>query len=179
MRSLTLSLAAIGLGAGCQIIEPTAPSDAELLVDACYEAVDDLLSQHQDRQDLERMLVSTVVDVNDVKRTTMFGRVTTEFLSARLTRNNVDVIHPTVREDHLLIQETGQFLLSRDVANLALDYNARTALVSTYAPLERNVIVSMKLVSTVENSTLAATDFVLHRSPVVEEMLESIVGWGR
>ncbi|MAF64580.1 MAG: hypothetical protein CMJ84_02820 [Planctomycetes bacterium] len=179
MRSLPLSLAVIGLCAGCQSFEPAAPSDAEVLVEACYDAVDDLLSQHGDRQDLERMLVSTVVNINDVNRTTMFGRVATEFLSARLTRRDIDIIHPTVREDQLLIQESGQFLLSRNVANLALDYNARTALVSTYAPLKENVIVSMKLVSTVENSTLAATDFVLFRSPAVEEMLGSVVGWGR
>ena len=182
--TLTLTLAALGLSAGCHALkhalEPAHHhSDAEAVVEACYDAVDDLLGQHQDREDLQRMLVSTVVDVNDVNRTTMFGRVVTEFLSARLTRCNIDVIHPTVREDQLLVQSSGQFLLSRDVANLALDYNARTALVSTYAPLNESVIVSMKLVSTVENSTLAATDFVLVRSAAVEEMLTSVVGWTR
>ena len=104
MNRLTLTLAALGLCVGCHAIEPAHHSDAEVLVETCYDAIDDMLGQHRDREDLQRMLVSTVVDVNDVNRTTMFGRVVTEFLSARLTRCNIDVIHPTVREDQLLVQ---------------------------------------------------------------------------
>ena len=168
-------------------------SDAQAVVDACYEAVDQLFAQlpHNSWSDMflgtpdvvgledtQRVLVATAVDVNNVKRTSMFGRVVTECLSSRTTQLDVDVITPTVREDRLVVQKGGQFLLSRDSSDLAEDYNARTALVSTYACLEQSVIVSIKLVSTVENSTLAAVDFVLEATPGVKEMLLSTMGHG-
>ena len=153
-------------------------SDAQAVVDACYKAVDQLLAQHAHDSDTQRVLVATAVDVNNVNRTSMFGRVVTECLSSRTTQLDVDVITPTVREDRLVVQKGGQFLLSRDSSDLAEDYNARTALVSTYACLEQSVIVSIKLVSTVENSTLAAVDFVLEASPGVKEMLLSTMGHG-
>jgi hypothetical protein len=127
--------------------------------------------QHPYKDDYDRILVSTVVDINNVRRTTMLGRTMGECLSARLTQLDKDVIHATVRADHMLVHQEGQFLLSREVRNLAMDYNARMVLVSTYAVTEHSVILSLKLVSTVEDSTLAAVDVVIPRTSVVSEML--------
>lgn len=152
--------------------KPLTPvGEANYLIEACYEAIDELLAQHPYPEDIDRVLVSTVVDINDVRRTTMFGRVTSECLSSRLTQVNKDVIHATVRADHMLVRQEGQFLLSREVRNLAMDYNARTALVSTYGVTEHSVILSLKLVSTVEDSTLAGVDLVIPRTLTVTEML--------
>jgi hypothetical protein len=71
----------------------------------------------------------------------------------------------------MLVRPAGNFLLSREVRNLAMDYNARTALVSTYAVTEHSVILSLKLVSTIEDSTLAGIDVAIPRSDTVTEML--------
>jgi len=148
---------------------------AKYLVCISYEAIDDLLDQHPYPEDLDRVLVSTVVDINDVGRTTMFGRVISECLSSRLTQVDKDVIHATVRSDQMLVRQDGQFLLSREARNLAMDYNARTALVSTYAVMDKTVILSLKLVSTVEDSTLAGVEIVLCRNETVSDMLEERV----
>jgi hypothetical protein len=150
----------------------TALRESEELKGLTYRAVDFLLRHHftGDRR-VDRMLVTTVVDVNNVDATTMLGRQLKEFIHSRATQSSIDVIHPTVRDNHLLIQAAGQFLLSRDVMHLEEDYNAKTALVSTFAVAGDTVHVSMKLVSTVSNSTLAATDFVIYQSAVVRDML--------
>ncbi|MEO2164316.1 MAG: FlgO family outer membrane protein [bacterium] len=172
MRLITLLFVASLMGS-CQLPHGDAPIplDTEILIERTYDAVDNLLAQHRSKQDTDRILVATVVDVNNVRSTSMFGRVVTECIQSRLTQANFDVIHATVREDHMLVRSEGQFLLSRDVSNLAADYNARTALVTTYAVVENSVILSLKLVSTVEGSTLAAEDFVLAKSPSIDEML--------
>ena len=176
MRSVLLVVLA-ALTCACQVnplAEDTGPPlDTQVLIATAYDTVDQLIEQHPNLQDTDRILVATAVDVNDVRDTSMFGRVITECIQARLTQLDRDVIHATVREDHLLVRNEGQFLLSRDVANLAADYNARTALVTTYAVLENSVILSLKLVSTVESSTLAAQDVVLRRTESVSEMLQS------
>ena len=180
MRSVLLFLLAALCGA-CQVNpvldEEAEGLDSQIIIQTAYATVDQLMDQHPVLQDTDRILVATAVDVNDVRSTSMFGRVITECIQARLTQRDHDVIHATVREDHLLVREEGQFLLSRDVANLAADYNARTALVATYAVLENSVILSLKLVSTVESSTLAAQDVVLRRTPSVSEMLEKHNGF--
>lgn len=158
--------------------KPLTPvGEAHCLVEACYEAIDELLEQHPYPEDIDRVLVSTVVDINNVQRTTMFGRVTSECFSSRLTQLNKDVIHATVRADNMLVRQEGQFLLSREARNLAMDYNARTALVSTYGVTEHSVILSLKLVSTVDDSTLAGVDLVIPRTATVTEMLGMGLGF--
>lgn len=147
------------------------------LIGICYDAVDELLDQHSDKKDIGRILVATMVDINDVDRTTMFGRQTAEFLAARLTQKDHDVIHATIREDRLIVKSEGQFLLSRDVAALAVDYNARSVLVATYGVVKDIVYVSLKLVSTVDDATLAATDFTVPRGKVVDELLATGTRW--
>jgi hypothetical protein len=105
----------------------------------------------------------------------MFGRQMSEYLAARFTQKNIDVIHATVRQDHMQVRQDGQFLLSRDIQNLAADHNARTVLVGTYGVLTDYVLVSLKMVSTVDDSTIAAMDFTLRRTQVVNDMLASYV----
>ncbi len=176
MRTLAFTLLALCAG-GCQVNLQDVPAhgpaelEATVMLGQVYDAVDRLMGQHAKHQDTDRILVATAVDVNDVRDTSMFGRVVTESVQARLTQREHDVIHATIREDHLLVRNEGQFLLSRDVKNLAADYNARSVLVTTYGVLEDSVIVSLKLVSTVEASTLAAEDLVLHRTAAVSQML--------
>jgi TolB-like protein len=191
MRS-SLFLASLGLLASCQSnyranqcadqqVKPIALEEGpgrsganipcKPLIGMCYDAVDDLMLQHSDSGDIGRILVATLVDINDVDRTTMFGRQSAEFIASRLTQRDQDVIHATVREDRMIIKGDGQFLLSREVKNLAADYNARSVVVGTYGVVQDVVYVSLKLVSTVDDATLAATDFTVPRSTVVDQML--------
>jgi len=137
------------------------------LPEVCYSAVDSLLRQHPHITDTDRIIVTTPVDLNGVSRTSMFGRQAMECLASRLTQKNRDVVHLTVREGAIVINQAGQFLLSRDVQDLAWDWNARSVLVGTYGVTEGNIYLSLKLVSTVDNATLAAVDKVI---PLDEEL---------
>lgn len=142
-----------------------------VLRDAFYGGVDALLGQHDFPTDIDRVLVATLVDINDVTNTSMFGRQTAEFVSARMTQHNRDVIHATVRQDHMIVRPDGQFLLSRDIRNLVSDHNARSVVVGTYGAVSGYVFVSLRLVSTVDDSVLSAVEFTLERDEVVDELL--------
>lgn len=141
-----------------------------------YDAMDTLLSQCSD-ENCGRLMVATLVDINDVGRTSMFGRQMAEFHASRLSQRDFDVIHATMRQDHMIIRNTGQFLLSRDIQNLAADYNAKLALVGTYGVVSDAVSVSMRLVSTVDDSTVAAVDYELPRCKAVVDMLTAHRYW--
>jgi TolB-like protein len=151
---------------------PATPSTLTDVREVCYVAVDKLLAQCETKE-CGRLLVATLVDINDVGRTSMFGRQISEFHASRLSQRSVDVIHATVRQDHMIIRENGQFLLSRDIQNLAADYNAKFALVGTYGVVSEEVTVSLRLVSTVDDSTVAAVDYELPHSKSVVDMLST------
>jgi TolB-like protein len=176
MRAFLLPLVALALSAltGCRHVLHV-HHIAHVPALASYEAVDEMIAQHNDRRDIGRVLVATLVDVNNVGMTSMFGRQMSEYLAARFTQKNIDVIHATVRQDHMQVRQDGQFLLSRDIQNLAADHNARTVLVGTYGVLTDYVLVSLKMVSTADDSTIAAMDFTLRRTQVVNDMLASYV----
>ena len=176
MRCLQLGtfLGAALLSTSCQVLVSTGAEAVpyDRIGAAAYDAVDDLVDQCDVETDLGRLLVATLVDINNVEKTTMFGRQFAEMASSRLTHNKADVIHATVRHDHMRIDERGQFLISRKVQNLAADYNARYVLVGTYAVCDEAVFVSLKLVSTIDDSTVAAADVELEHTDTVKEMLE-------
>ncbi|MFM1873063.1 MAG: hypothetical protein RL398_2485 [Planctomycetota bacterium] len=176
MRTSLLAwcLALAGVTSGCTAYhESAAMQEHQVARDVCYEAVDRLLTQHEDRADIGRTMVATLVDINEVKRTSMLGRQLSDYIASRLTQRDIDVIHTTLRQDHMIIREEGQFLLSREVRNLARDHNARTVLVGTYGMVAERVLLSIKLVSTVDDSILAAVDFSLKREGDVEDMLKT------
>ncbi|MBT4465307.1 MAG: hypothetical protein HOD03_01335 [Planctomycetes bacterium] len=145
--------------------------ESEELIEICYNAIDELLDQHPDSDSIDRLLVAAVADVNNVNGNTMFGRVIGEKISARFTQSSIDVIHPTEQDGQMLVESAGQFIRSEDVQNIEKGYNTKTALVSTYAVAGNTVNVSVKLVSTLDNVTLAATDFVIYQSELVKDML--------
>jgi TolB-like protein len=145
--------------------------ESEELIEICYNAIDELLDQHPDSDSIDRLLVAAVADINNVNGNTMFGRVIGEKISARFTQSSIDVIHPTEQDGQMLVESAGQFIRSEDVQNIEKGYNTKTALVSTYAVAGNTVHVSVKLVSTVDNVILAATDFVIYQSELVKDML--------
>lgn len=171
LRPTLALLGLLSLGA-CRSANPAPElaTDPDLMLMA-YSAVDDLVDQREIDSDHGRVLVATLVDVNNVEQSSMFGRQVSEFLATRLTQRKVDVIFATVRQDHMKVDRTGQFLISRNVQNLGADYNARNVLVGTYGETDEAVMVSLRLVSTVDDSTLAATDFALRKDALIDEML--------
>ena len=168
LATLLASGACVSTGDAAPLPEPTLTDARE----ASYEAVDKLLS-HCGNADCGRILVATLVDINDLKQTSMFGRQVSEFHASRLSLRDHVVIHATVRQDHMIVRDTGQFLLSRDIQNLAADYNAKLALVGTYGVVSNAVSVSLRLVSTVDDSTVAAVDYELPRCQPVVDMLST------
>ena len=145
--------------------------EGEELIEICYNAIDELLDQHPDSDSIDRLLVPALADINNANGNTMFGRVIGEKISARFTQSSIVVINPTEQDGQMLVESAGQFIRSEDVQNIEKGYNTKTALVSTYAVAGNTVHVSVKLVSTVDNVILAATDFVIYQSELVKDML--------
>jgi hypothetical protein len=124
----------------------------------------------------DRILVATLVDINDVNSGSMFGLQMAEFIAARLTQNGHTVIQTTLRDGSVVINSGGQFLLSRETEDLNTQYDAKAACVGTYGVTEEHVFVSLRMVCTKDNSLMGATDYVLDMDEQLRFMLETQSG---
>jgi len=144
--------------------------DADL-IRTNYRAVDCLLRGRQADTANKRILVATVVDLDDVYDTSTFGRLTSELLASRLVHHGYAVVHMTIRRDDVVINPDGEFLLSRDMRDLVKDFNAAAILVSTYTPAVDKVYLSVKLANATDGALLAAVDYAIPRGQRTRALL--------
>jgi TolB-like protein len=122
------------------------------------------------------VLYSTTVNLNDYARTTNFGRLMSEALATAMTQHwRSRVINMNVRQGSIPIEaQQGEFLLSRDARQLALDYNAGAVLVSTYSVAIDKVYINVELVNVHHNAVVAAVMFDIPKGPRTEALLKGI-----
>ena len=72
------------------------------------------------------------------------------------------------------INGSGEFLLSRDMQQLALDYNAGAVLVSTYSVALDKVYVNIQLVNVNHNAVVASTMFDIPLGPRTLSLLRNV-----
>ena len=144
------------------------------LIRTTYNAVDCLLELMPEKSSPDphrRVLVATVVDLDQLESTSTFGRLTGEFIAARLTQKGFSVVHLTIRKASIVVTREGQFLLSRDIKKIAEEHNTGSVLVSTYTLAPYEVFMSLRLVNAEANTMVAAIDFSIPKGPQTKSLL--------
>tara|TARA_X000000368_G_C22793358_1_gene606960 strand:+ start:66 stop:737 length:672 start_codon:yes stop_codon:yes gene_type:complete len=148
-----------------------------------YNAISHLLATaHPPAGELEvfnsdrAILYSTTVDLNNYEMTTNFGRLHAELFSSALVQHwQNDLIKMTLRQSTTpIVPQQGEFLLSRKVQELAVDYNAGAVLVSTYSVAPDKVYLNLQLINVDYNTVVAATSYSIPLGPRTIAMLEGI-----
>ncbi len=122
------------------------------------------------------VLYSTTVNLNDYDVTTNFGRLMAEALATGLTQHwENKVINMNLRQGSVpIIPRQGEFLLSRDIQELALDFNAGSVMLSTYSIAIDKVYVNVELVNVHHNAVVAAVMFDIPLGPRTEALLRGV-----
>ena len=122
------------------------------------------------------VLYSTTVDLNDYDSTTNFGRLMSEALATALTQHwENKVINVNVRQGSMpIVPREGEFMLSRNAQDLAIDYNAGAVLLSTYSVALDRVYVNVELVNVNHNDVVGAVQFDIPLGPRTEALLRNI-----
>lgn len=122
------------------------------------------------------VLYSTTVDLNDYTNTTNFGRLHAELFSAALVQHwHNDLLKMTLRQSTSpIIPQQGEFLLSRDIQDLAVDYNAGAVLVTTYSVAVDKVYLNLQLINVDFNTVVAAVGYSIPLGPRTRGMLENV-----
>ena len=166
-----LAIAAVLLS-GCAN-KPDAISGTEEqnpLISSSYAAADRLLTAGA-KQDLltknKRVLVASWVDVNQVSRSSIFGKMMAEQLASRLVQQGVAVMEVKLRSSLFITEKGGEMLLSREIKEISQQHNAEAVIVGTYADAgSSGVYVTVKLVRAVDGLVLSATNFMVERKLV-------------
>ncbi|WMW66508.1 FlgO family outer membrane protein [Nitratidesulfovibrio liaohensis] len=121
------------------------------------------------------ILVATLADVDNLERSTPFGRVTMQQVASRLGQHGYRVLEVRMGRA-MTFTPQGEFLLSRDATRLMQsEYDAQAALVGTYSLAGGTAYVSLRVVRLDDAAVMAAYEYHL---PVRGDTRRMMAGQG-
>jgi hypothetical protein len=150
-------------------------------IETCYRAMKYMLGNVRpeimgdDAFDQSRPIIwASTVDLNDYARTTHFGRLMGETLAIALQNHRKSkLIQMTLRQGSVPITSDGEFLLSRDARELATQFNAGAALVSSYSVAIDRVYIQCSLINVDQNTLVGSVQFDMPLGPRTEALLRN------
>lgn len=184
MNKLVLPLlAAAAVTSGCSVLspepnvyikpEPTyAQAKANPFVASSKDAIQALVSSLDVKSMASKpLLVATVVNVNDLRKTAPLGRTLSEQYASHLVAQGFTVKELKLRGDIFVREETGELMLSRELKDIAKTHAAALVVVGTYSAAENTTFVSLKLVQTEDGKILRGHDYALPNDADVKKLL--------
>ncbi len=135
------------------------------------DAVSQLIANY-DRSADTPVLVATIVNVNDMRRTAPLGRTLSEQYASQMASAGFNVKEMKLRGDVFIREETGELLLSREIKDIARSHNASMVLVGTYSAAANFTYVSLKFVRTEDSRIIRAFDYALPNDKDVNKLLQ-------
>lgn len=108
-----------------------------------------------------RMIAASFADVNNLTSSSTFGRMASQQLVSSFVIQGYSFVEMLMRNSVYIDSREGEFLLSREVANLSTEHNAPVVLVGTYAVADENIFVTAKLIRTADNVIVASYDYAV------------------
>ena len=173
-KIFTLLLAFMFVLAGCQHVLTEQNST---VISASYGAVDGLLAK-QNRSPIlsansgKRVLVATVVSLDQLDKATTFGRLVSEQMASRLAQRGISVAELKLRDSLYINARQGELLLSREAQNIVSNANADFVVVGTYADAGEAVYVTVKLINPGDSTVLSAHNFSIFKSSYVAQLMK-------
>src|SRR5574341_65433 len=114
------------------------------LVSSGYVITDNLLSHLKlPVSQSDTILVASFVDINNLTKSTTFGRMLAEHVASRISQWGYKVIDMRLRTGSVFMEEgKGEFILSRDLREVSKNYNAVAVVVGTYGKSANGIYVS-------------------------------------
>ncbi len=149
------------------------PKDADL-VEVSYDAAETL------KQNLKRtipegslIIISTLLNVDDLKKTSSFGRIISDQLASAFHNSGYRIIGMEMPIDLFIMQEGGVLHLSDETKKILKDYGAAAIVGGVYAPGKKTAYVSLRMIDTVSKNIISSTDLSVPMGPDAKVLLES------
>jgi TolB-like protein len=166
---------------GCETMKEPEPTYEEAalsrFIATNYAAADVLLRGYSSSASTNNfsgggtILVSTLADINRLEQSSTLGRLISEQLSSRISQRGNTVVEMKLRSNVFIRQNQGEFLLTREIRELASAHNAGAVLVGTYADGDTSAFVNLKLINPTNGVILSAHDYALPMDKQVRRLL--------
>lgn len=154
------ALSVMALLAGCLGAPTYDDARSSALIQANQEAVQALLAQTP-LTPSDPVLVTTLVNVDNLMQSSRLGRLISEQMAARLSTSGYRVTDIRLRQGVLMRSDTGELGLTREAKDVLREQEARAIIVGTYAEAMRMVYVTLKVLDARSGQTLAAHSYAL------------------
>jgi len=124
----------------------------------------------------ERLVFTTLVNLDDLRQTSKFGRTMSESLATQLFQHGYGVVELRKASNIMVQAENGEMVLSRDAARLARQYEAHAIVAGTYSMTPKTVIINVKLLDVHSEEVLSVAGMELERTYAINYLLADQVG---
>ena len=146
---------------------------ANPFVAANREAIAKLVAGFDLKSALDQpVLIATVVNVNDLRRTAPLGRTLSEQYASHMVSAGFNVKELKLRGDVFVKEETGELLLSREIKDIAQSHHANHVLVGTYSVAATVTFVNLKFVRTEDSRIVRGHDYALPNDKDINKLLQ-------
>jgi TolB-like protein len=146
-----------------------------------YKAADSLLNKIQPKLPKDSpILVASFVNIDDLDNSSTFGRVVSEQFASRFKQRNYTTIEMKLRTNVFIRADSGEFLLSRELAEISTKHRAQAVVVGTYAVASKKVYLTTRVINVSDGRVLSSYDYDIPITSDVFKMLlkgKSKVGW--
>lgn len=143
-------------------------------VEENYKATDALMASLTRQLDTRvPLVVSTIVNIDELTESSRLGRTISEQIGSRLTNLGFQVVELKLRSNIFVKRSEGELLLSREISEVMRNHRAQAVIVGTYSVANNFVYVNLKAVSNFDNVIIAAHDYVLPIDRNVSSLLRS------
>jgi hypothetical protein len=147
--------------------------DADL-VEVSYDAADTLKNDLKIRiPPGSLIIVSTLLHVDDLKKTSSFGRIMSDQIASALHNTGYRIIGMELPIDLFSMQEGGTLHLSDEIKNIVKRYGAAAIVGGVYAPGKKTVYVSLRMVDLTSANIISSTDFSVPMGPDAKTLVDT------
>jgi len=145
------------------------------IIPVSYRAANMLLSRAPDEVTKETpFLVTSFVNINDLKESTSFGHLLSEQIASKIAQKGYSVKEIKLSQESLfVIKGDGEFALSERFEQIRSLFNADYVIVGTYSIGSESVYVSTRIVRIDDNVIVSSFDFKLKGDDDLWELIKS------
>ncbi len=122
------------------------------------------------------IVVTTIADLNNLRRSTTFGRAISDALMTELTRQGLSVTEIRAADFIATAEKKGEFLLSRSPAKMKQAIPADLIITGTFTETPHTVIINIRLIDIKTKTSLSAVSKEIVKTSPISAMLNSEQG---
>ena len=119
-------------------------------------------------------IVTSFVDLNELEKTSVFGRLMAEKMLNELNRKGFHVVEVRRAQDLFIKKSVGEMILTRDINELASITKARTVLAGTYVATSEGVIINARLIDIKSPEILSSVSYEVELTEEIENLIRGI-----